>query len=277
MTRIGQNVRDMAARRRMKAIALFGLAVVGAIAVPLFIYIFFSALGSALPAWFPLVGIGAGFAIAVACIQQGRYLWRRANQADQGAAGEEAVAKTLAPLIHSGWAVEYGVRDRRVGDVDMVLVSPSGKVFTIDVKSHRGQVTARGDTLYRGTGKQRKRFEKNFINQAKRQAIAIRDQRQCAFVTPLIVFSNANVAVDDPIGTVYVTSRQEMCRLLRSLDAPVAPPNSSRQPTKSRSPKPRQNQSSGTQPSGTQASESSPSRSTKPVPRSQKPIKKRQS
>lgn len=273
MTRVGQNVRDMAARRRMQAIALFGLAVVGAIAVPLFIYAFFLALGSALPAWFPLVGVGAGFAVAVVCIQKGRYLWMRANHADQGAAGEEAVARSLAPLIHSGWAVEYGVRDRRVGDVDVVLVSPNGKVFTIDVKSHQGQVTAQGDTLYRGTGRRRKRFEKNFINQAKRQAIAIRDQRQCAFVTPLIVFSNANVAVDYPIGTVYVTSRQEMCRLLRSLDTPAAsaPPNSSGKPAKPRSPKPRQNQ-----PSGTQASESSPSRSTKPVPRSPKPIKKRQ-
>lgn len=199
MPRPGQHVRVMALRRRLKAVFFFGTAgflvllpaIVQAVTLPIFLI-----------CW----------VLAAAAVAQGRYVWRRANQADQGAAGEEAIAQTLMPLQQQGWQIEFGVVDRSVGDIDVFLVSPEGKAYTIDVKSHRGRVTSDGKQLYR----RGKPFEKDFLAQAKRQAATIAKLRQLPFVQPMVVFSNAQVNLDQPVAGVYVVGRADLIRCLRS-------------------------------------------------------------
>lgn len=195
----------MAQQRRLKAaksLLLAGLCVV----VPFFI--------PAAPIWAYL----GGFALAGLNFWQARSLLIRAKQADQGAAGEEEIAKLLAALKPRRWQIEYGIVERSVGDIDVFLLSPKGKAFTIDVKSHRGMVRTDGKQLYRQYGQDRKFFEKDFLKQAKRQALAIKELKQLRFVTPIVAFSSARVNVGkEPIEGVYVVGKQDLLNCLRSL------------------------------------------------------------
>lgn len=199
MSQPGQHIRVMALQRRLMAMFLFAtagfLVLLPAILQPI-------TLESFLVCWF----------LAAVVVDKGRYAWRRANQADQGAAGEEAIAQTLMPLQQQGWQIEFGVVDRSVGDIDVFLVSPQGKAYTIDVKSHRGRVTSDGKQLYR----KGKPFEKDFLAQARRQAATIAKLRQLPFVQPMVVFSNAQVNLDQPVADVWVVDRADLIRRLRS-------------------------------------------------------------
>jgi Nuclease-related domain len=216
MPRVGQNIRAMALQRRLKAVSLF-IAAGLALGFPFLLRLLLQLVLTTpltLPVWFYLVGL----VVAIPAVMQGQYFWKRANQADQGAAGEEAIAAVLTPLQRQGWQIEYGVRDRSVGDIDVFLVSPQGNAYTIDVKSHRGRVVSDGKQLYRQYGSRRHGFEKDFLSQAKRQATAIKRLRQLDDVTAMIAFSDAQVEVRGAIADVYVVSKQELLNRLRSLD-----------------------------------------------------------
>jgi len=227
----------MAMRRRLKAIKTFMTAVLLflplivlmalnlsplQVQIPLYLYL--------LSFWFP---VNMGFSL----VPKGLYLWRRANQADQGAAGEEAIEALLDPLKREGWKIAYGLRHRAVGDVDVFLISPIGKAFTVDVKSHRGFVSTDGKRLYRMRGGKRRSFEKDFIAQAKRQAIAIQKDRKLTFVTPAIVFSSAKVRIhSNPVNTVYVLGKSNVLAELKRLgEAPKL--DHSKKPKTPQSPK----------------------------------------
>jgi hypothetical protein len=213
----GRNVRLLALYRRVKAIgSIFGAVVL--VLVPFFAQNFMRSLPStanvAIPAWSYL----ACFAFAGLLILQATYLLKRAKHADQGAKGEEEIAEMLTPLKKQGWQIEYGISDRQVGDVDVFLLSPKGQAFTIDVKSHRGYVYSRGEQLYRKRGQSNEAFEKDFLRQAKRQAVAMKQQKRLSFVTPMIAFSTATVEVgENPIAGVYVLDRKKLLGCLRSL------------------------------------------------------------
>lgn len=220
MSRAGNNIRKMALRRRFKAIQLF-------IATALLICLPFA--GSAftqqlavitktvvvVPVWmYPLC-----FSMAILTLWGGISLWKRADHADQGAKGEEDIASVLTPLSSEGWQLEYGIRDRRLGDIDIFLLSPSKHAYTIDVKSHKGQVRSQDGKLYRQYGQTRYPFEKDFLSQAKQQAIAIKDKKGLRFVTPIVVFSAASVEISaNPINYVYVLSKENVLSQLRSLE-----------------------------------------------------------
>jgi hypothetical protein len=217
MPRAGRNVRLMALYRRVKAIGLIGGAVV-LVMIPFGARAFLQSLPSlatvAIPAW----SYVACFAFAGLLVMQALYLWKRAKHADQGAKGEEDIAEILTPLQKQGWKIEYGISDRQVGDVDVFLLSPKGEAYTIDVKSHRGYVYSRGEQLYRKRGNSSEAFEKDFLRQAKRQAVAMKQQKRLSFVTPMIAFSAANVEVgENPIAGVYVLDKKKLLGCLRSL------------------------------------------------------------
>ncbi|MGB3493799.1 MAG: nuclease-related domain-containing protein [Elainellaceae cyanobacterium] len=216
--RAGHNVRSMAMRRRRKAIKIF--VSTGLLFLPLIVVIVISAVSSQLSISLSLYLLLLGFPVIVgfSWVPKGLYLWRRANQADQGAAGEEAIEALLDPLKREGWKIAYGIRHRAVGDVDVFLISPIGKAFTIDVKSHRGYISTDGKRLYRMRGGHRRSFEKDFIAQAKRQAIAIQTDRKLTFVTPAIVFSSAKARIhSNPINKVYVLDKNNVLAELKRL------------------------------------------------------------
>lgn len=220
MSRAGKNIRIMALRRRLKAIQLF-------VATAFLVYLPF--LGKsfvhqltlitktvvAVPIWiYPLC-----FSMAAVTLWSGIYLWKRANHADQGAKGEEDIAAILSPLKGQGWQIEYGLRNRRLGDIDVFLLSPNQRAYTIDVKSHKGSVHSQDSKLYRQYGQTRYPFEKDFLSQAMQQAIAMKNKKKLRFVTPIVVFSAASVEITaNPIAHVYVLGKETLLSQLRSLE-----------------------------------------------------------
>jgi hypothetical protein len=206
----------MARQRRTKAVLGFAIAALWVLlpwVLPWLLQFLFPTVVS-LPSWLYLgCLVPAGFSYFRA-----QKLWSKANRADQGAAGEEAIAAVLTPLQSEGWQIEYGVRDRSVGDVDVFLLSPQGRAYTIDVKSHRGEVRSDGKQLYRQYGRSQYPFEKDFLQQATRQAVAMKKLKGLTFVTAIVAFSQAKVQVrENPVAKVYVVGKQDLLKCLRSL------------------------------------------------------------
>jgi Nuclease-related domain len=156
---------------------------------------------------------------ALSLVAKGLFLWKRANHADQGAKGEEDTAQEMLQLEQGGWQVEYGLRlGGGLGDADIVCISPQNNAYVIDVKSHRGNVTTDGKQLYRRMGKTTYPFEKNFLDQAMKQAFQVKKQKNLSFVTPIVAFSDAKVSV--PSGkskNVYVVEKSKLVSLLKAL------------------------------------------------------------
>lgn len=223
----GRNIRELAFRRRFKAMTAFGSAIV----LLVFPFIFNrlwqdllaqfvspDAQSPAAPTLPPLFYIGCVVA-SLACVLNGRYWWQRANRADQGAKGEEDVAQAIADLEQIGWTVEYGLwLGKGLGDADIVCVSPRQKAYVIDVKSHRGTIVTDGQKLYRKMGHQKHAFEKDFLKQVMKQAFRVKQLKEVKFVTPILAFSQAQVAT--PMGKtqgVYVVEKDRLASLLKKL------------------------------------------------------------
>ena len=205
----GQNIRRLARQRRWAAVRLWGGAGL-LVLLPLMLL----AQGTILALWV----YGLCLLLAAGLIWQGRARWQRAHHAAQGAAAEVEIATVLRALTDQQWQVEYGVQHPHIGDVDILLRSPQGKVYAIDVKSHRGTVRSEQDTLYRHYGSARYPFEKDFLKQVKHQAVVMRDRKQVRYVTPLLVFANATVEVaPNPIAGVYVLPKAQLLNCLQAL------------------------------------------------------------
>jgi Nuclease-related domain len=225
----GQNIRNLASRRRVKAVNHFFSA--GAVlAIPLLL----SKLGEVILK--PLSSLNSAHAkpysfsfppifyvlfvvIALSLVANGMYLWKRANHADQGAKGGEDTAHEMSKLEQEGWQIEYGMRlGNGLGDADIVCISPQNKAYVIDVKSHRGEVITDGKQLQRRMGAETYTFEKNFLTQAMKQALQVKKQKSLSFVTPIVAFSDAKVSVPSgKLQKVYVVSTSRLIPLIRSL------------------------------------------------------------
>ncbi|MEM7063698.1 MAG: nuclease-related domain-containing protein [Cyanobacteria bacterium P01_B01_bin.77] len=225
--RAGRNIRLLAFSRRYKAVYAFVSA--GFIAyIPFALAKLTEGFRSLFaetnpeltesPAMPMVVYVGA-IALAIFLVIKGVRLWKGANRADQGARGEEDVANELRGLAASGWQIEYGQRlGKGVGDIDIICVSPGGKTYAIDVKSHRCGVVTDGKKLYRRMGKQQQPFEKDFLSQVTKQALQVKRKRGVKFVTPIVVFSNARVAISsNKVKHVYVIDKARLAGLLQSL------------------------------------------------------------
>jgi len=223
----GRNIRDLAMQRRLKAILSFSSA--GFLLILPFILRniandFLSLLPSSDPQTQADINLPFPFYllfVVASCgaIANGLYWWKRANHADQGARGEEAVSQELIGLEVAGWQVEYGMRlGKGLGDADIFCISPRGRAYVIDVKSHRGTVLTDGKKLYRKMGNQKYAFEKDFLKQVMKQAFQVKQQKNLQFVTPIIAFSDARVAVSTgKIQNVYVVEKSRLPILLERL------------------------------------------------------------
>lgn len=118
---------------------------------------------------------------------------KRTSQAIRGAEAEESVAAELDKLddrFHVVHDVIVGP-----GNIDHVVVAPAG-VFTLETKSHKGQVTFQDDQLLLGG----RPVEKNMLAQSYAEAMALKEHLKKAtgkdfFVTPVLVFTSAFVKV----------------------------------------------------------------------------------
>jgi hypothetical protein len=222
--RPGQNIRELARRRRRRAIASFGSSVGIFVCLPITesivakIYVNLKPPAES-PITFPLAFYAIFAAVALILAINGLSLWKQANRASQGAKGEEDTGKQLIELKKEGWDIEYGMPlGSGLGDADIVCVSPQGKAFVVDVKSHRGQVVTDGKALYRRTRRNKYPFEKNFLRQSMKQALQVKQQKGWSFVTPIVAFSAARVSVPSgKVAGVYVVGGKRLVGLLRGL------------------------------------------------------------
>jgi Holliday junction resolvase-like predicted endonuclease len=201
MGRAGKNIRAMARDYKKQGACSWVLAAsfLGA-TVGLPVLLNFSL---AVPLY--LVGLVAGLVLFL----RGRKLFRQAARADQGAKGEEAVAKILMQLP-SGWKTEFNRQVPGVGDVDVIVCSPRGKTWTVDVKAHQGEIIEKEGNLYKVLGRNIYPMQKDFIAAAKRQAALVRNMDNLRYVTPVICFSSAKVEIEHSVQGVYVISRSEL-------------------------------------------------------------------
>ncbi|BAZ32950.1 hypothetical protein NIES4074_54580 [Cylindrospermum sp. NIES-4074] len=218
MPKAGSSIRKMAFERTTKAVVQFCVA--GGLAVaPLLI-----------PLLLPIPP-GVGVLIWVGCLvgaaafyQQGSQLWSRANQATQGAIGEEKVAQILKVLEPQGWKIEYNIPLKRWGDADVFIRSPKGNYFVIDTKSNKGGVFFDGSVLKRRFGKNIYEFSggKNLLKAVAGQAITLRDMKQVKFVQPILCFTQANleeIKQNQDINGVYIVASAKLVNLLKKLDS----------------------------------------------------------
>lgn len=210
----GQNVRDMARRRRWQAWRAF----MGAIAFPLFVIFTFPILAIQL-GFFTAISLVAIAAFgAISFVFRGLDLWEAANRADIGAQAEEKVAEILLPLLEKGWEFQYGMRlDAGLGDADIICLSPKHKAYVIDVKSHKGTVFFQEHRLHRRMGRTIYPFKKDFLQIVMRQALQVREKKDLNFVTPILVFTRAQLAVSPKkIRGVYVITQADLVRKLQT-------------------------------------------------------------
>lgn len=108
-----------------------------------------------------------------------------------GLAGESSVVALLKDALSDEYSIYCDVIiDPKFGNIDYVVIGPVG-IFTIEVKSHKGEIGFDGQHLTKN-GRQ---FEKDFLKQAMGQAIHLHDfllgkLNTDIFVKPVIVFSS---------------------------------------------------------------------------------------
>jgi len=200
----GADIRGLALDRKFEATRSFALAA-GCVLGPSFLAL----QKIPIPTPLYLFGLAAGGFL----VYQGRELLGLAARADQGARGEEEIGKILKQLP-SGWRTEYNRPVSGVGDVDVIVHSPQGKAWVIDVKSHGGYIYASQGQLKRKLGKNSVPLEKDFLAAAKKQAVLVRDADNLKWVIPVICFSSATVQVKQPVNGVHVVQKSELLNFL---------------------------------------------------------------
>ncbi len=208
----GKSTREMAQRRNMWVI------ICGSLSLLVFLLWIFNlgSIGKLGPAGIVLIII-LWFCLDVLS-KKAQHLKKRADDAERGAEAEEKVAGVIENLP-DGYSGFHDVSFPGF-NVDHIVIGPGG-IFVIETKSHKGQVTARKDTLLLNG----KPPIKNFLNQVWSQAYSIKDllkqYREKEWpVKPVLCFTNAYVKVSGPVKGIPITNIKYLNAFLTS-HAPV--------------------------------------------------------
>lgn len=216
MNKAGLTIRQLAQKRQNMARRRFLL--VGILAItPLLLYFFFAFTGISL-----LINLVC-WVYAFIFFQRGKKLLWESQRANQGAEAEESVALVLSELESEGWQIEYNLPVSYWGDVDAFLCSPRGNCFVVDTKSDSGTVFFDGTRLMKRYGQKIRQFSNNkdILKAARGQAVTLKEIKQVRFVTPMLCFTKATLAIeiiDHRVEGVYISSLNSLISLLRRLD-----------------------------------------------------------
>ncbi len=216
MVNAGDNIRQLARRRKKQAIEKLAVAGVLIIA-PVLLYLILGITGISI---FIHIGCWIGGAVQA---QKGQKLLLSSQRADRGAVAEESTALILSELEQEGWKVEYNIRLKYWGDADAFLCSPRGKCFVVDTKSNGGTVFFDGTKLMLRYGQKIYPFpkDKDILKAARGQAVSLKEMKGVRFVTPVLCFTKANLdlkKIDNKVENVYVLTKDSLVRMLRRLD-----------------------------------------------------------
>ncbi|MGB3191545.1 MAG: nuclease-related domain-containing protein [Limnoraphis sp.] len=209
----GEFVRQMSLDRRQKAMGFYGIGLFFLVGVGLIFLVFkISDVGL-------FLGVAGGVA-AYYYWKKGEYWMRRSEQALQGAKAEQEVAVILRILTAKNWQVEYNLPLKRWGDADVVLCSPRGNWYVIDVKSHRGRIVRENNQLKRAKGDNIYDFyEGDLLSKVRGQASEVARLKQVKWVIPMLCFTQAKVVFSkNNINGVYVVEKIDLIRILEKLE-----------------------------------------------------------
>jgi hypothetical protein len=142
----------------------------------------------------------------------------------RGAVGEEQVGQLLSQLS-SNFVVMNDVVSP-YGNIDHIVYDNRGNIFLIETKSHGGygsRVIAQGDQLLLNGHT----FEKDIVGQCLANSYWMRDKFETEFkvkawITPVLVFTNAFVEFGKPIKGVYYTNKKYLLQFLQRTNASSA-------------------------------------------------------
>lgn len=135
----------------------------------------------------------------------------------QGKQGEDEIEKILQTLPDDV-TILYDVNLPGMHEnIDFIMLTPTN-IFTIEVKSHKGNITYENGELKKNGYS----VEKNFLSQAKREALALHDFllqniQQGIWIKPVLVFSSDHATVRfgmKPIDDVIVIQKGYVHKLV---------------------------------------------------------------
>ena len=140
-------------------------------------------------------------------------LKKRQYQAARGAAAEESIGEIFKQLSDD-FIILHDVPSP-YGNIDHIVASKNHGVFLLETKSHYGNVTTKGTNLLRDGQK----FEKDFVSQVLKNTFWLRDGIRkrlgiSVFVNPILVFTNAFVAVKRPVKGVTVVNKKYLIKTI---------------------------------------------------------------
>jgi len=162
----------------------------------------------------------AGFTGSYYLYRSGKHFQKRAGDAQRGAKAETEVADLLHILSRKDWGIEYNLKINKWGDADVVLYSPKGNWYLIDVKSHGGTKISENGRLRRRYGRKIYDFrEGNLINKVKGQAKEVKRLKGASWVTAMLCFTRGGVDISgSEISGVYVVDVSDLVNTLLRLD-----------------------------------------------------------
>jgi hypothetical protein len=136
----------------------------------------------------------------------------------RGTEGEEQVGELLKQL-GDDFVVMNDVKSP-YGNIDHVVYDRRGNIFMVETKSHGGSVKAWGDQLVLNGHA----FEKDILGQCRKNAIWIRKKVEGrlhlnAWITAVLVFTNAFVEIGNPIKKVHYMNKKYLVSFLQKTDA----------------------------------------------------------
>lgn len=207
----GRSTREMAARRGRLSGLVLGLAITICLALLVGLTLLRIAPGIGAPIFVGLAIVGVRLIWSLATFSG--QLDRAKARAERGAVAEEHVGALLDSLGPD--FVSLHDLPCAYGNIDHLVIGAKCGLVLIETKSHRGHVTARGDSLLVNG----RRPEKSYTRQALRNTVWLRDQIEGivgfrAWVTPLLLFTNATIGVQRPVERVWVTHVRDLVSFL---------------------------------------------------------------
>lgn len=217
----GGSTRKMAASRYAVALSILVLLWLG-------IYLYSNNVRNIVSLGLPgTLAVGIGFLLFIKYLEKkGSIVIDRAKRADRGAVAEEKVGDFLNSLPEGNFIIHDFNSGK--GNIDHVLINTKG-IFTLETKSHKGDVTFDGEKLLRG----KHLYEKDFLSQAWAECFAVRNVLQEWGITspkaePIILFTNAYVKVRGKAKGVEILSLKFLPKFLEQLPVRQAIPEAGR-------------------------------------------------
>jgi Mn2+/Fe2+ NRAMP family transporter len=140
------------------------------------------------------------------------------KQYNRGAEGEEQVGELLSKL-GSDFVIMHDVVSP-YGNIDHIVYDKRGNIFMVETKSHGGSVKAWGDQLLLNGHT----FEKDIVGQCQKNAIWIRKNVEGrlhlnAWITAMLVFTNAFVEFGNPIKRVHYMNKKFLLPFIQRTNA----------------------------------------------------------